>query len=161
MRGIIIPPTIKKSLKWLILALLIVLLLGFSVVFADDLEIDDSSDITDSEPSRVEVLLEQIAGSLSETPDNGQIDIEPYENYTVNQLRISSSDTSGLHAILLSLIGDYNPIVTDHEYRTGTSQYTSHSIDIQPDWSWIMTAVLFIVVLYCFFRLLGLVLGGK
>lgn len=82
-------------------------------------------------------------------------------NYEV--LRISASDTSGLHSIMLSLIGDYNPIVKDYTYTTTSyngSVTTNHSIDIQPDWSWIMTCALFIIVIYSVFRLFGLALGG-
>lgn len=75
-------------------------------------------------------------------------------NSTLSIMRISASDTSGLHSILLTLIGDYNPIVKDYTY-TSSSGYTSHQIDIQPDWSWIMTAALFIVVIFCLFRFVG------
>lgn len=75
------------------------------------------------------------------------------ETYT-EVLRVSASDTSGLHAIILSLIGDYNPVVKDYTYQS-SSGYTSHSIEITPDWSWICTAALFIVVVYCTFKFIG------
>lgn len=81
------------------------------------------------------------------------------ENVEISSLRISANQTSGLHSVMLSLIGDYNPIVKDYTY-TSSNGYTSHSIDIQPDWSWIATCALFIVVIYCVFRLFGLALGG-
>lgn len=81
------------------------------------------------------------------------------ENVEITSLRISANQTSGLHSVMLSLIGDYNPIVKDYTY-TSSNGYTSHSIDIQPDWSWIATCALFIVVIYCVFRLFGLALGG-
>ena len=82
------------------------------------------------------------------------------EDVTVSQLRISSNDTSGLHSVLLSLIGDYNPLVKDYTY-TSTQGYVSHSIDIQPDWSWIMTCALFIVVIFCTFRFIGGIFACK
>lgn len=82
----------------------------------------------------------------------------------VEVLRVSASDTSGLHALVLSLLGDYNPIVKDYTYTTtsynGTVS-TNHSIDIQPDFSWLATALLFIVVLFCVFRLIGAIFSGK
>lgn len=84
---------------------------------------------------------------------------EIIENTDVQVLRVSANQTSGLHSVLLSLIGDYNPIVKDYTY-TSSNGYTSHSIDIQPDWSWIATCALFIVIIYCVFRLFGLALGG-
>lgn len=82
----------------------------------------------------------------------------------VEVLRISANDTTGLHSIILSLIGDYNPIVKDYTYTTtsyGGNVQTNHSIDIQPDWSWIASAFIFVVVLYSFFRILGMLFGNK
>lgn len=111
------------------LCVLLVVLLSFSVCFADDLGT--------SEDEKEKVLV----------------------NEEVTSLRISSSDTSGLHAIMLSLIGDYNPIVKDYTYSSSQG-YTSHSIDIQPDWSWIATCAVFIVVLYSALRMIGIALGG-
>lgn len=92
-------------------------------------------------------------GELSARYSPNQVTIENGDT-TLSIMRVSASDTSGLHAILLTLIGDYNPIVKDYTY-TSTQGYTTHSIDIQPDWSWIMTAALFIVVIFCLFRFVG------
>lgn len=79
------------------------------------------------------------------------------------QLRISANDTSGLHSIVLSLLGDYNPIATITEYRypSGTGYQNRYQVDVTPDWSWICTCVLFIVVVYCFFRLIGGIFTGR
>ena len=96
----------------------------------------------------------------AETDDEFTINYNPDDvnvkagTNNVSIMKISSSDTTGLHSLLLSLIGDYNPIVKDYTY-TSSNGYTSHSIDISPDWSWIMTAALFIIVIYCLFRFLG------
>lgn len=95
----------------------------------------------------------------SDSGDTPHDSNEIIENTDVQVLRVSANQTSGLHSVLLSLIGDYNPIVKDYTY-TSSNGYTSHSIDIQPDWSWIATCALFIVVIYCVFRLFGLALGG-
>lgn len=94
-------------------------------------------------------------GDLSDLPatEDGSGTIVS-ENTEVSVLKISANDTTGLHSILLRLIGDYNPIVKDYTYQS-TNGYTSHSIDIQPDWSWIMTCGLFIVVIFCTFRFVG------
>lgn len=79
------------------------------------------------------------------------------------QLRISANDTSGLHSIVLSLLGDYNPIATITEYRypSGTGYQNRYQVDVTPDWSWICTCVLFIVVVYCFFRIIGGIFTGR
>lgn len=94
--------------------------------------------------------------TIQETPQEGNIIIQ--SDSSVSVLRVSSSDTTGLHSLLLSLIGDYNPIVKDYTY-TSNNGYVTHSIDIQPDWSWIMTCALFIVVIFCVFKLFGGVLS--
>lgn len=82
------------------------------------------------------------------------------ENTSMSILRVSASDVSGLHSIILRLIGDYTPVVKDYTY-TSTNGYTSHSIAIQEDWSWIASAFIFCIVLYSFFRIIGSLFGGK
>lgn len=78
---------------------------------------------------------------------------------SVTVLRVSANDTSGLHSIVLGLLGDYNPVVKDYTYQSSNGYY-QHSIDIQPDWSWIATAALFIIVIYSVFRFLGSLVSG-
>lgn len=75
-------------------------------------------------------------------------------------LRISASDTSGFHAVVLDLLGDYNPIVKDYTYQTSQGYY-SHSVDIQPDWSWICSAAIFALIIFCLFRLIGGIFSWK
>lgn len=76
--------------------------------------------------------------------------------YTVS---ITPNSTNGLKAVLLSLMGDYEPIVTDYTYRQGSSSYESHSIDVQPDFVWICSFVIFSLIIYCLFRLGGAMFG--
>ena len=91
--------------------------------------------------------------------DSGDPVPDPTEVHT-EVLRISASDTSGFHAVVLGLLGDYNPIVKDYTY-TSTQGYTSHSIDIQPDWSWICSAAIFALIIFCLFRLIGGIFSWK
>lgn len=91
---------------------------------------------------------------------------EPVITQTTNTevLRVSASDTSGFHSVILGLIGDYNPIAvtTSYQYPSGNTYQTRQQVDVEPDWSWIMSCALFIVIIYCLFRFLGsLVYGGK
>lgn len=149
--------------------LLLIFLLVFSCVcFADDAEVvsgpDEFENISDNPEvvypySNITPLLQDIADTLKETNSNGSIEIEPQESTTLQQLRLSANDTTGLHAVLLSLIGDYNPIVKDYTY-TSNNGYVNHSIEITPDWSWIMTAGLFIVVIFSVFRIFGGIVKG-
>ena len=92
-------------------------------------------------------------GGMSARYSGDNVSIENGDT-TLAIMRISANDTSGLHALILTLIGDYNPIVKDYTY-TSQQGYTSHSIEIQPDWSWIMTCALFIIVIYCFLKIVG------
>lgn len=91
--------------------------------------------------------------------DRGDPVPDPTEVHT-EVLRISASDTSGFHAVVLGLLGDYNPIVKDYTYQS-TQGYISHSIDIQPDWSWICSAAIFALIIFCLFRLLGGIFSWK
>lgn len=84
-------------------------------------------------------------------------DSEVRETVSIESLRISPSNTSGLHAVVLTLIGDYNPIAvtTSYQYPAGSGYQTRQQVDVTPDWSWIMTCSLFIIVVYCTFKFLG------
>lgn len=100
------------------------------------------------------ILCCSFAFASSDYNDTEQKSEEGYTTVEVSSLRLSASDTSGLHAVILSLIGDYNPIVKDYTYQSSNG-YTSHSIDIQPDWSWIASCAVFMLVIFCVFRFVG------
>lgn len=85
---------------------------------------------------------------------------EPIQDVSTSTLRISANETSGFHAVILGLLGDYNPIVKDYTYQS-SSGYTSHSIEITPDWSWIASAAIFLVIIFCLFRLIGGIFSWK
>lgn len=70
-------------------------------------------------------------------------------------MRVSANDATGFKAIILGLIGDYETVITDYEYRNAGSTYTSHSINIERDWSWIISACIFALVVFCTFRIIG------
>lgn len=79
------------------------------------------------------------------------------QTVSTDVLRISASDTSGFHAVILGLLGDYNPIAvtTSYQYPSGNTYQTRYQVDVEPDWSWICTAAIFIVIIFCLFRLVG------
>lgn len=88
----------------------------------------------------------------------------PVEEQTISKevLRITANSTNGFHAVLLGLLGDYNPIAvtTAYQYPSGTGYQTRYQVDVEPDWSWICGAAIFAIVIYCVFRLIGQALGG-
>lgn len=145
-----------KYVYCVIVSALCIMLFSFPcVAFADNSDgIEDSSQTQSLGTGTIEqpTIIVQTAPSvepvgLSESP-------------TTSVLRITASDTSGLHSVILRLIGDYNPIVTDHVYQQSGS-YTSHHVEVTPDWSWIASALIFAIVLYSFFRIIGSLFGGK
>lgn len=77
-------------------------------------------------------------------------------------LRVTANDTTGLHSIILSLIGDYNPIatVTTYQYPSGNAYQNRQQVDVTPDWSWIATCGIFAICVYSVFRMFGSLLGG-
>lgn len=67
---------------------------------------------------------------------------------------ITPDDTSGLKAVLLSLIGDYDPVVIEYEYESNNG-YTNYLREVQPDYVWLCSVGLFALIIYCIFRLGG------
>ena len=72
------------------------------------------------------------------------------KSVNVSNERVSASDSSGFKAVMLTVLGDYETVVTDYVYQN-QSGYTTHSITIERDWSWIMSASMLIVVTFCTF----------
>lgn len=71
---------------------------------------------------------------------------------------ITPEGTTGLKSILLSLIGDYDAIVVEYEF-TGSNNYTNYLREVQPDYVWLCSAAIFLVIIYSVFRLGGALFG--
>lgn len=72
---------------------------------------------------------------------------------------VTPSDTSGVKAVLLSFIGNYDPPVVQYEY-TNSNNYKQYVNDIQPDYVWICSFALIALFIYCLFKLGGGLLRG-
>ena len=79
------------------------------------------------------------------------LQIVDVETYTLSPV----TESSGLKGILLEVLGPYDTVVTQYRYQQGSNQYYSYVHDIQPDYPWIASAVLFIVLLLSVFKALG------
>lgn len=77
----------------------------------------------------------------------------------VTKQRVSAEDATGLKASVLSLIGDYETVVTDYTYQNGS--YVSHTIDVQPDLAWCTSALLFLAVLWSCLKMFSIALRGN
>lgn len=72
---------------------------------------------------------------------------------------VTPSDTSGVKAVLLSFIGNYDPPITQYEYTTNNG-YKQYVNEIQPDYVWICSFALIALFIYCLFKLGGGLLRG-
>lgn len=85
---------------------------------------------------------------------------ETFELRSVNVSNetITAEDANGLKASLLQFIGDYTTIVTDYTYSNGS--YSTHSVDVQPDYIWIATFLFFTLVMCSLIKFLGICTRG-
>lgn len=73
---------------------------------------------------------------------------------------VTPSSTTGLKAALLTVLGNYDPVVVVYQYSSSSSGYSSYATDIQPDYAWIASAALLCLVIWCLFKLGGALLRG-
>lgn len=132
--------------------LIVVLCLIISTVpvFADqEKEVATSSAISFDYPVDILELLSARPAAPSGSIEGELVSVEK------SLMRVSASDATGFKAVMLSLLGDYETVVTDYTYQSGSSGYYSHSINIERDWSWICSACIFGLVIFCVFRFIG------
>lgn len=152
--------------------LLVVLIIGSSMsVFADNEEpndlqnntIPDIEEIDTTSPAQVVVditqLLNPIDTDKDQLPDTVEVIDPQLVSVEVSNLRISANDTTGFKSVMLTILGDYEPTVTDYTYQQNNYQYLSHSINIERDWSWICSCGVFALLIYCTFRSIGGILA--
>lgn len=72
---------------------------------------------------------------------------------------VTPSDTSGLKAVLLSFIGNYDPPIVQFEYTT-SNNYKQYVNEIQPDYVWICSFALIALFIFCLFKLGGALIRG-
>lgn len=73
---------------------------------------------------------------------------------------VTPSSTTGLKAALLTVLGNYDPVVVVYQYNASSSGYSSYATDIQPDFAWIASAALLCLVIWCLFKLGGALFRG-
>lgn len=123
---------------------------AFAEVINEEVDVQASVDDPNNEAANVSYS--------SSSESSGEIKGELVDE-TVTVYSVTASDASGLKSVVLGLIGDYETVVTDYEYRNGSNSYISHSIDIQPDYAWMASMLLFTLVIYCLFRVGGALIG--
>lgn len=107
--------------------------------------------------------LDEVLAALPES--NGSADVVSEDVVLTGVSRVSippvtPSSTSGLKAALLTVLGNYDPVVVVYQYNTSSSGYSSYATDIQPDYAWIASAALLCLVIWCLFKLGGALIRG-
>lgn len=72
---------------------------------------------------------------------------------------IEPSDTSGFKSVMLELIGPYDPVIVEYEYQNNNN-YSSYLREVLPDYPWFASCAVFALVVYCVFRLGGVMFGN-
>lgn len=98
-------------------------------------------------------------GGYEILPDVGVGLLEQSAVSTYELAPVGPDDRSGLVKLVLGIIGEYDPIVAEYSYQ-GNNGYTQYVREIQPDYVWIISAGVFVLLLYCVFRLWGVFLSS-
>ena len=72
---------------------------------------------------------------------------------------VTPSDATGFKAVLLGLLGTYDPPVVQFEYTTNNN-YKQYVNEIQPDYVWLCSCGLLALMIFCLFKLGGALLRG-
>lgn len=108
-------------------------------------------------------VLSQPSIADSEVVEN--VGVDPV-NDTITDINIftsvapvSPSDTSGLKAVLLGLLGNYDPVIVEYQYQSSQG-YNNYLREVQPDFVWLCSFALLALMIFCIFRLGGALLRG-
>lgn len=108
-------------------------------------------------------ILSQPSVDDSEVVEN--VGIDPV-NDTITDINIFSSvapvtpsDTSGLKAVLLGLLGNYDPVIVEYQFQSSQG-YNNYLREVQPDYVWLCSFALLALMIFCIFRLGGALLRG-
>ena len=107
--------------------------------------------------------LDEVLSALPESfgsPDVVSEDVVLTGISRVSVPPVTPSSTTGLKAALLTVLGNYDPVVVVYQYNTSSSGYSSYATDIQVDYAWLASAALLCLVIWCLFKLGGALLRG-
>lgn len=98
-------------------------------------------------------MIEAEAQKIDEFAVISDIEISPL--YTPDQ-GATSIPVGSLRYVLNQVIGPYSPVVVQYQYTNGSN--VAYLREIMPDYQWMISAAIFALVLYCVFRLWGVIL---
>lgn len=135
-------------MKKLLFVLILALSLSVSAFAVDDttgegVSVDETTEIIDQGTNVYvdnDVILSQ-----------GQNYITGVNSFVGGSLR--ATDTYGLKAALLNLLGEYDTIIVEYEYQNTASDVTTHVREVQPDYVWIASACILALFVFCLFKM--------
>lgn len=108
-------------------------------------------------------VLSQPSFDDSEVVEN--VGIDPV-NDTITDISIftsvapvTPSDASGFKAVLLGLLGNYDPVIVEYQFQSSQG-YNNYLREVQPDYVWLCSFALLALMIFCIFRLGGALLRG-
>lgn len=107
--------------------------------------------------------LDQVLAALPEStgsPDVVSEDVVLTGVSRVSVPPVTPSSSTGLKAALLTVLGNYDPVVVVYEYSISSSSSSRYVTDTQPDYVWIASAALLCLVIWCLFKLGGALIRG-
>ena len=115
-------------------------------------QINESNTLPDSSTSNV-VQEEEIIEFNPETE-------LPNEVVLMSVAPITPDDSTGLKAILLEILGDYDPVIVEYRYQNTNQTSYQYLREVLPDYPWCASFFIFALLIYCTFRIGGALLHG-
>ena len=158
----------KRFLALLLSCWILCLSVGAVYEVNDDTSIQTPTSVSSSVAPVVDVpvptfTLDEVLAALPEStgsPDVVSEDVVLTGVSRVSVPPVTPSSTTGLKAALLTVLGNYDPVVVVYEYSTSSSSSTRYLTDTQPDFAWIASAALLCLVIWCLFKLGGALIRG-
>lgn len=139
--------------KNIALCLVLVLSCCIGVVCAEG-----ENDWTVSPPEYVEEILPpDDAASVPDTPVTSLEQLSDDQITSISQRSLSPitpNEATGFKKILLELFGSYDPVIIEYEYNS-SGGYVNYLREVQPDYVWFAAVLIFMLVLFCIFKLGG------
>lgn len=123
----------------------------FPLIFALSLCVPASATYIEEETPPVEATE---AVTVETPPEDAEL--VGVEVYSLSP--VTSSDATGLKAVLLEFVGAYDPVIVEYEYQNNNNQYTSFLREVQPDYVWLASCGMLALFVLSLFRLGGAIL---
>lgn len=134
----------------------------------DDAPIQTPASVSPPVDSVVDVpaptfTLDEVLAALPESTGSSDVVSEDVVLTGISRVSVppvTPSSSTGLKAALLTVLGNYDPVVVVYEYSISSSSSSRYVTDTQPDYAWIASAALLCLVIWCLFKLGGALLRG-